>query len=124
MALRFKKHKSVNNVGGSKSELEKYLKDDLEVDESDFDILGWWKVNAPRFPILSHMARDVLAVPVSTVTFESTFSTGGRILDAFRSSLTPKIAQSLICTEDWLRSTCPVGVEENLEIIDQLEECN
>ena len=95
-----------------------------ESDEQNFDILRWWKLNAPRFPILSHMARDVLAVPVSTVASESTFSTGGRILDAFSSSLTPRIAQSLICTEDWLRSTCPVGVEENLEILDQLEEGN
>ncbi|XP_078154114.1 zinc finger BED domain-containing protein RICESLEEPER 2-like [Carex rostrata] len=118
----FKKHKSDTSGEENKSELEKYLKDDLEVDEIDFDILGWWKINAPRFSILSHMARDVLAIPVSTVASESTFSTGGRILDAFRSSLTPRIAQSLICSEDWLRSTRPIGVEENLEMLDQLEE--
>ncbi|XP_078165403.1 zinc finger BED domain-containing protein RICESLEEPER 2-like isoform X1 [Carex rostrata] len=120
--LRFKKHKYETNAGESKSELEKYLKDNLENDVSDFDLLRWWKLNAPRFPILSHMARDVLALPVSTVASESTFSTSGRILDAFRSSLTPKIAQALICTQDWLRSTFPVGVEENLEMLDQLEE--
>jgi hAT family C-terminal dimerisation region/Domain of unknown function (DUF4413) len=119
----FKKHKSVTNGGESKSELEKYLMDDLEVvDEACFDILQWWKVNSLRFPILSHTARDVLAVPISTVASKSTFSTGGRILDAFRSSLTPKIVQSLVCTEDWLRSTNLVSVEENLEILDQLEE--
>ncbi|XP_078165405.1 zinc finger BED domain-containing protein DAYSLEEPER-like isoform X2 [Carex rostrata] len=58
----------------------------------------------------------------SKMASESTFSTSGRILDAFRSSLTPKIAQALICTQDWLRSTFPVGVEENLEMLDQLEE--
>jgi hAT family C-terminal dimerisation region/Domain of unknown function (DUF4413) len=119
----FKKHKSATNGGESKSELEKYLMDDLEVvDETCFDILQWWKVNSPRFPILSYMVCDVLAVPISTVASESTFSTGGRILDAFRSSLTPKIVQSLICTEDWLRSTNLVSVKENLEILDQLEE--
>jgi hAT family C-terminal dimerisation region len=95
----FKKHESTINGGESKSELEKYLMNDLEVvDEACFDILQWQKFNSPRFPILSHMARDVLAVPISTVASVSTFSTGGRILYAFRSSLTPKIVQSFVCT--------------------------
>ncbi|CAN1294788.1 Putative AC9 transposase [Linum perenne] len=51
------------------------------------------------------MARDVLAVPVSSVASESAFITGGRVLSNFRSSLTPAIVEALICAEDWLRST-------------------
>ena len=70
-----------------------------------FDILTWWKLNGPRYPILSQIAKDVLAIPVSTVASESAFSTGGRILDPFRSSLTHKTVESLICTQNWLRST-------------------
>ncbi|XP_021600728.1 zinc finger BED domain-containing protein RICESLEEPER 3-like [Manihot esculenta] len=57
------------------------------------------------FPILSHMMKDILAVPISTVASESAFSTGGRVLDCFRSSLTPKIVEALICTQDWLRKS-------------------
>ncbi|CAN1272645.1 Putative AC transposase [Linum perenne] len=53
------------------------------------------------------MARDVLAVPISFVASESAFSTGGRVLSNFRSSLTPTIVEALICAEDWLRSTSP-----------------
>jgi len=41
------------------------------------------------------MARDLLAIPISTIALESTFSTGGRILDSFQTSLTPKVIDSI-----------------------------
>lgn len=90
-----------------------------------FDILAWWKVNSVRFPFLSLMARDVLAIPVSTVASESAFSTGGRVLDPFRSSLSPKIVEALICTQDWLRgSNHRISIEEKLKEIENLDEGN
>ena len=67
----------------SKSELEKYLTEDNEANSSKFNILEWWKVNSSRFPVLSRLARDVLAFPISTVASELAFCTGGRILDDF-----------------------------------------
>ena len=68
------------------------------------------------------MAHDVLAIPISTVASESTFSTGGRVLDAFRSSLTPRIVESLLCTQDWLRELAlSNGVEESMEDLVKLE---
>ncbi|KAK6122370.1 hypothetical protein DH2020_043880 [Rehmannia glutinosa] len=45
-----------------KSELEKYLSEDLEEDNGEFNILKWWKENSHRFPILSKIARDILGV--------------------------------------------------------------
>ena len=71
----------------------------------NFDILLWWKLNATNYQVLSHIARDVFAIPVSTVASESAFSTGGRILDSFRSSLGTKMVEALICTQNWLQST-------------------
>jgi hypothetical protein len=65
----------------------------------------WWKQNSCRYPILSKLVKDVLASPVSTVASESTFSTGGRVLDTYRSSLTPEMAEALICAQDWLKPT-------------------
>ncbi|KAH0702486.1 hypothetical protein KY285_016764 [Solanum tuberosum] len=44
---------------------------------------------SPRFHVLAEMARNVLAIPISSVASECAFSTDGRILDSFRSSLTP-----------------------------------
>ncbi|XP_017648042.1 zinc finger BED domain-containing protein RICESLEEPER 2-like [Gossypium arboreum] len=91
MQALYKKHEL--EIGGEDktSELDKYLAEANEDFVEDFDILLWWKVNSPRFPILSKMARDVLVIPISTVASESAFNTRGRVLDQYRSSLTPKI---------------------------------
>ncbi|KAL2941861.1 putative AC9 transposase [Bienertia sinuspersici] len=73
------------------SELDRYLNDQLGPEEEELDTLAWWGSNGHRYPVLNHMARDILAIPLSTVASESTFSTGGHTLDPFRSSLTPKV---------------------------------
>ncbi|XP_075490956.1 zinc finger BED domain-containing protein RICESLEEPER 2-like [Primulina tabacum] len=118
----FRKYKLGGKKEHVKSELEKYIGEDPEDYDENFDILQWWKVNSPRFPILSRLARDILAIPVSTVASESAFSTGGRVLDAFRSSLSPRIVQALVCTQDWLRlDSKPICVEEDLAEIEILE---
>nr|DAD20388.1 TPA_asm: hypothetical protein HUJ06_021851 [Nelumbo nucifera] len=127
MMSRFKEYKSVSGGGDAKSELDIYLNEDTEKGQGndDFDILGWWKVNNnPKFPILLQMARDVLAIPISTIAFESTFSTEGRVLDAFRSSLALKVAKPLICTRDWTRSLQHAINVEDLEEIDRFENGN
>ncbi|GFS46053.1 hypothetical protein Acr_00g0099890 [Actinidia rufa] len=67
-------------------------------EDDKFDILGWWKSNSSKYPLLSQIARDVLVVPVSTVASESAFSTGGQILDPFHSSLSPMMIETLACS--------------------------
>ncbi|XP_070050527.1 zinc finger BED domain-containing protein RICESLEEPER 2-like [Nicotiana tomentosiformis] len=118
-----KRHKA--GIGGVdfKSELEKYLTEEVKNKIADSNILLWWKVNSPRFFILAEMARDVLVIPISSVASECAFSTGGRILDSFRSSLTPKLVEVLVCLQDWLQSKpLPVSVEEDLDVLEQLEQ--
>ncbi|KAL2235955.1 UNVERIFIED_CONTAM: Zinc finger BED domain-containing protein RICESLEEPER 2 [Sesamum indicum] len=112
----------VSEIGGQhKSELDSYLKEEIVTDGSpNFSIIEWWKVHTPRFPILARLARDVLAMPISTVVSESAFSTGGRIIDEFRLSLTPKMAQALICCQDWLHHTPSKPVEEEYDAIDKI----
>ncbi|KAK2450307.1 zinc finger BED domain-containing protein DAYSLEEPER [Trifolium repens] len=95
--------KEINSIG-NKNELEKYLAEDNVDEDDNFNLLLWWKQNCARFPVLSRMARDVFATPVSTVASESAFSTGGRVLDTFRSCLNPEMAEALICTQNWLRA--------------------
>ena len=88
-------------------------------EEDNFDILAWWKLNASRFNLLAQLVRDVLVVLVSTITSESTFSTKGCVLDTFKSSLSPKVVEALICSQNWLR---PNKFNFN-EWFEELEQC-
>jgi hypothetical protein len=121
---RYKLEKGTSSLVDNKSELDTYLSDRVEKNVPNFDILGWWKdCSVRRYHILSKLAKDVLAMPVSTVTSESAFSTGGRVLDSFRTSLTPRMVEALICTQDWLRKCHgPLIVEECLLELEALEE--
>ncbi|KNA06017.1 hypothetical protein SOVF_184970, partial [Spinacia oleracea] len=84
-----------------KSEIQMYYEEPLIPRASKLDILNHWRACAVRYPILSTLAKDVLAVPVSTVASESAFSTGSRVLDCVRSSLSTKTVESIICLKDW-----------------------
>ncbi|GKV13314.1 hypothetical protein SLEP1_g24341 [Rubroshorea leprosula] len=113
---------SMENEEDGKNEVDLYLAEDKEKKSDKFHILNWWKVNSSRYPILSLIARDVFAVPMSTVASESAFSTGGRVLDPYRSSLSPKTVEILICTQNWFRSTPLLEKMETQEVADEIEQ--
>ncbi|XP_025611659.2 zinc finger BED domain-containing protein RICESLEEPER 3-like [Arachis hypogaea] len=69
----------------------------------------------------NEIARDVLAMPVFTIASESAFSTGGRVLNNYRSSLTPMTTEALICTQNWLRNSPKLVLEELIEELEKLE---
>ena len=69
---------------GCSNEVEKYLAENCDGRRDvNFEVLGWWKNNSSRYPMLSKVAKDVLVVPVSAIPSESAFNTGGRIVDPF-----------------------------------------
>ncbi|GKV43068.1 hypothetical protein SLEP1_g50408 [Rubroshorea leprosula] len=108
------------------SELDIYLKDKLEIMENDaqfYDVLSFWRLKSGNFPVLAAMTRDILAILVPTVASKSTFNISGRVLDDFRSSLTPKMAQALVCAQDWLRQKRKhVNITLDCEDLDELKE--
>jgi hypothetical protein len=67
----------------------------------DFDILLWCRDHRLTYPVLSILARDVLSVPVSTVSSESCFSCTARILEDRRRRLLPEHVEMLTCLKDW-----------------------
>ena len=102
----------------SKSEVERYLVDCVEEDSPNFCILNWWKVNSLKYRLLSKVSHDVLAIPLSTVAFESAFSTGGRVLDPFRSSLLLNTIKMLICAQNWFRANNIIDLQEAMEEVE------
>ena len=70
--------------------------------------------------MLSRIAQHVLAILVSTVASESTFSMTGRVFDLFRSSLSPLMVEALICGQNWL---CSSSAASSLQVVmDDVEE--
>ncbi|RZC53648.1 hypothetical protein C5167_012502 [Papaver somniferum] len=108
---RKKRHKKNQSAAEAIiTELDMYLMevfDESELDgnntgKSSFDILAWWKANSSRYKILSCIAKDILAMSVSSVASESAFSTGKRVLSPWRSSLSPRTVEALLCCQSWL----------------------
>ncbi|KAG6401263.1 hypothetical protein SASPL_138114 [Salvia splendens] len=60
------------------SELTRYFAEkQFKANEDDFGILMWWKTYGISYPILSEMAKDILAIPIPSVASESAISMGG-----------------------------------------------
>uniref|UniRef100_A0A1J3CYH8 Zinc finger BED domain-containing protein RICESLEEPER 1 n=1 Tax=Noccaea caerulescens TaxID=107243 RepID=A0A1J3CYH8_NOCCA len=85
------------------SDLDKYLSEPIfPRSGGEFNILNYWKVHTPRYPVLSMMARDILGTPMSILAPDSTFNLGRPLVADSQSSLSPDIRQALFCAHDWL----------------------
>nr|KAJ0202220.1 hypothetical protein LSAT_V11C600333530 [Lactuca sativa] len=89
--------------GLEKTELDDYLAEKLLPNEEGFDILMWWKCNGSKFPILQKIARDILAIPISSVASESAFSMSGNKVTKQRNRLKAETVGVLMCSQSWLR---------------------
>ncbi|KAG6474003.1 hypothetical protein ZIOFF_067926 [Zingiber officinale] len=90
--------KEIEMIQPEKFELDVYLKEGCHRHNPNdaFDALGWWKLNTYKFLVLSSLARDILAIPISTVASEATFSAGGYVIDKYRASLAHTTIEMLI----------------------------
>ena len=107
-----------------KTDLNIYLEEDVFIFESEngydsdanFDALVWWKSNALKYRILSEMARDLLAVPISMVASKSPFSAGGKVLEPHRASLSTDTIQMLLCGSDWVRALHAIKKKSHIAV--------
>jgi hypothetical protein len=92
----------VASTAASISELSSYLDNDTITQfGADFNILNWWQRHKLTYPILALLAKDVLTVPASTISSESTFSLASRVLEERRRRFTTDMVEVLSCIKDW-----------------------
>jgi hypothetical protein len=107
---------------GVGNELSSYLdSDNVSHTDDKFNIISWWHEHKLSYPVLSVLARDVLSVPVSTVSSESVFSTTGRILEERRRRLSPDMVEILTCVKDW--EAAEARLQQQVEDKSLEEEC-
>ncbi|XP_030963976.1 zinc finger BED domain-containing protein RICESLEEPER 2-like [Quercus lobata] len=90
--------------GSARMEFDHFIDEGVLKRSENFDILRWWKSNGLKYPTLQRIARDILAIPVTTIASESAFSTSGRLLSTHRSRLHPKSIEAMMCAQNWLWS--------------------
>lgn len=99
----YKNYKRRGAAIDMKSPLDKYLEEDEEDENKDINVLEFWKGKQSNYgPELARLACDVLSIPITTVTSESSFSIGAHVLNRYRNRLLPEKVQALICTRNWL----------------------
>lgn len=54
------------------------------------NILEWWKINEPRFPNLSQLAKAIIGIPATSTPSERLFSVAGNVVSKKRTCLNPE----------------------------------
>lgn len=68
------------------------------------DVMEWWRINTTRYPRLSLMARDFLAVQATSLPPEEMFCGKGDEIDKQRFCMPYSSTQSLLCIRSWILS--------------------
>jgi len=71
-----------------------------------YEPLDWWRDNQSSYPVLSHLAFELLAAPASTAADERLFSMAGNVVNEER----PLTQQELAEATQVLRSACEAGI--------------
>lgn len=85
------------------TQLNGYLEEPALPWSKDFDVLAWWSTAGAKYPILSMMARDFLAIPVMLASSHQAFYTGPRPANGGMVGLKPNSLNAFMCTQSW----CP-----------------
>lgn len=68
------------------------------------DVLEWWKVNSARYPRLSAMARDYLAVQGTSIDPDELFSSKGDRIRKQKFCLSYGSMEAAMCVNSWSQS--------------------
>lgn len=63
--------------------------------------LAWWRENHHRFPVLRHLAFEVLAAPASSAADERIFSMAGDVVNDERPNTMEELAEAYQGLRSW-----------------------
>ena len=95
---------SLKKNGNVRMKFDHFIDEEVLKRNEEFDILALWKSNGFKYPTLQRIARNILAIPDTTIASESAFSTSRRLLSPHRSRLHPKTIEAMMCAQNWLWS--------------------
>jgi len=81
-------------------EYTQYIKESI-ISNKDFNPLDYWKQNTYRFPILSLLACQYLAIPATSAPIERVFSVSNNIVTKSRNQLLPRTVKQLLLLKYW-----------------------
>ncbi|KAE8241314.1 hypothetical protein A4X13_0g7465, partial [Tilletia indica] len=93
---------STTTTINAQSQLRTYLDEATLVSSSPSDALKYWSMNEKRFPSLAAIARDLLAIPATSVPSEAAFSRGGEVITKRRNRLLGKTVTHIMCLDSWM----------------------
>lgn len=84
-----------------KSDLDWYLEEPVITWSQDLNALKWWRAKSPKYPTLSKMVRDILAIPTSVATSDGAYCTEPREPNLDRLGRGRDLQNALMCTRRW-----------------------
>ena len=81
-------------------ELTTWLKGTKLEKDVSLDILAFWRDQEARLPLLASLAKDILAMQMTSASSERVFSEGGHVVTKQRTLLNPGNAEMLIFVHD------------------------
>jgi len=88
----------VNQVRPIEDELERYL----ALPSISSDSLLWWSQYEDKFPILSKIAQEYLAIQGTSVPCEQAFSMAAHTVSKVHNRLSPSSARAILCLKSWI----------------------
>jgi hypothetical protein len=84
-----------------RDEISSYLNRPVEL--NSITPLGYWQLNSTQYPHLAKLSQATLAIPVTSVPSESSFSDVGRVMDDFRCSMKTYTLMEQVCLKSWMK---------------------
>lgn len=91
----YRRHQKISSI---RKEMDRY--ESFALASKETRVLDWWKKMANALPILSEMARSVLAIPASSAKSERAFSKGGNVVTRKRTRLNPRKVEKIVVIQE------------------------